>query len=143
MLLFTNSEKSEEELNEVEQQLLSKDFDAILFTKVIGSENLQRFRKRMADIDELYGQFSDDYLNHQRIYYDADYYDQYTVYHVETSLYCICIDKERELVWRGFIDVTDPEKIDKAVDDFVKLVVLAMEEQDLIFRKPLEKGVDL
>ena len=40
---FTSSEKSEEELNEVEQQLLDKDFDAILFTKVIGSENRTPF----------------------------------------------------------------------------------------------------
>ena len=33
---FTSAERSEQELAEVEQQLLDKDFDAILFTKVIG-----------------------------------------------------------------------------------------------------------
>jgi len=132
---FTNSARSEVELDEVEQQLLDKDFDAILFTKVLGSENKQTFRQKMADLDNYYGKFRDDYLTHQDIYYDADYYDQFTIYHAETSLYCICVGKERELIWRGAIDITDPTDIRRTVDDYVKLVVLALEEQDLIFRK--------
>lgn len=132
---FTNSEKSEEELDEVEQTLLDKDFDAILFTKVVGSENVQNFRQRIAEWDDLHGRFKDDYMSHQRIYYDADYYDQFTIYHAETSLYCICVDKERELIWRGAVDITDPVDIDKTVNDYIKLIVIALEEQDIIFRK--------
>ena len=132
---FTNSEKSEKELDEVERQLLDKDFDAILFTKIIGSEDIQTFRRRMSELDNHYGRFKDDYLGHQGIYYEGDYYDSFTIYHAETSLYCICEGKERSLIWRGSIDITDPKDIDKTVKDYVKLVVLAMEEQDLIFRK--------
>ncbi|WP_420321997.1 hypothetical protein [Flagellimonas sp.] len=137
---FTNSAKSEEELDDVEQQLLDKDFDAILFTKVIGSEDFTKFRKRMSEIDGLYGKFREDYLEHQPIYYETDYYDKYTVYHAETSLYCICIDKERELIWRGSIDITDPVNIDKTIDEYIKLVVIALEEQDIIFRKEVKDG---
>jgi len=74
-------------------------------------------------------------IGHQGIYYDTNYYDNFTVYHAETSLYCICGGKERALIWRGSIDITDPKNIEKTVDDYVKLVVIAMEEQDLIFRK--------
>src|SRR5690606_9479924 len=36
---FTDSRKTEKELDDVEQSLLDKDFDAILFTKVTGSED--------------------------------------------------------------------------------------------------------
>lgn len=132
---FTNSRKSEEELNKVEQSLLDKDFDAILFTKITGSEDRQTFRKNIAEWNNYKGRFRDDYLGHQGIYYDTDYYDKFTVYHAETSLYCICGGKERALIWRGSIDITDPKNIEKTVDDYVKLVVIAMEEQDLIFRK--------
>ncbi len=121
---FTSASRSEE-----------KDFDAILFTKVVGSENKQAFIKKMAELDDFHGTFREDYLGHQDIYYDADYYKQYTVYHAETSLYCICVGKERELIWNGAIDITDPVDIKKTVDDYIKLVVKAMEEQDLIFRK--------
>nr|WP_299337463.1 hypothetical protein [Allomuricauda sp.] len=137
---FTDTAKTEEELDEVEQLLLSRDFDAILLTKVVGSQDFKKFRRRMSEIDELYGKFRDDYLGNQQIYYETDYYDKYTVYHAETSLYCICIDKERDLVWRGAIDVTDPVNLKKTVEDYIKLVVLAMEEQDIIFRKEIEEG---
>ncbi len=132
---FTNSAKSEEELDDVELQLLDKDFDAILFTKVVGTEDVKKFRQRMSEIDGLYGRFREDYLEHQPIYYETDYYDEYTVYHAETSLYCICVDKERELIWRGAIDITDPIDIEKTVDEYIQLIVFALEEQDIIFRK--------
>jgi hypothetical protein len=136
---FTDSERSEEELDEVEQSLLDKDFDAILFTKILGAEDKATFRKSMADLDSYYGTFKEDYISHQDIYYDENYYDAYTVYHSETSLYCICVGKERELIWRGIIDITDPSNIKSVVDDYIKLVVFALEDQDLIFHKEEDK----
>ena len=131
---FTSIQRTQDELDEVEQLLLDRDFDAILLTKVLGSENKQSFRNRMADIDSYYGKFREDYISNQDVYYDADYYDQYTVYHAETSLYCICVGKERELIWQGAVEITDPIDLKKTIDDYVKLVVLAMGEQDILFR---------
>lgn len=136
---FTDSERSEEELDDVEQSLLDKDFDAILFTKILGSEDKQTFRKDMADLDSYYGTFKEDYISHQDIYYDENYYDEYKVYRAETSLYCICVGKERQLIWRGIIDITDPSNIKNTVEDYVKLLVFALEEQDLIFHKEEDK----
>ncbi|SDM28586.1 hypothetical protein [Kriegella aquimaris] len=141
---FTDSRKSEEELDDVERQLLDKDFDAILFTKIVGSEDRKTFLKSIAEWSKYKGDFSDDYMSNQDIYYNSNYYEPFTVYHAETSLYCICEGKERSLVWRGSIDITDPEDIEKTIDKYVKLVVVAMEEQDLIFRKNSDgKGSDL
>lgn len=130
---FVNSSRSEEELSNVEQQLLDKDFDAILFTKVVGSTSKQTFSNKMSEINQLYGTFKDDYIEHQDIYYDDEYYDNNTIYNVETSLYCICVDKERDLIWRGIVEIENPEKINKAIKDYIDLVVTVMEEQDLIF----------
>ncbi len=132
---FTASARSDEEILRVEQQLLDKDFDAILFNKVVGSQDKHTFRKKIKGINQLFQTFSDDYKGHQDIYYDEDYYDGFTVYHAETSLFCICVDKEMELIWRGAIDITDPTNMEKTINDYVKLVILAMEEQDLIFYK--------
>ncbi|MCE2611564.1 hypothetical protein LVD13_01175 [Flavobacteriaceae bacterium D16] len=132
---FTNTPRTEAELDAVEEQLLAKDFDAILFTKILGSENRQSFRQRMSETDRYYERFRDDYLSHQDIYYNKDYYEEFPVYHAETSLYCICVGKERSLIWRSAIDVTDPQNIRRTVDDYVELVVVAMTEQDLIFHK--------
>lgn len=131
---FTNSARSEMELSEMEQQLLDKDFDAILFTKVLGSENRQKFWDEMAELDNYYEGFRDDYLTNQRFYNNRDRNKEYKVYHVETSLYCICVDKDRELIWRGSVEVEDPSDISDAIGDYISLVVETMEAQDIIFR---------
>ena len=132
---FTNSKRTEKELDALEQSLLDKDFDAILLTKIIGSETRQSFRK---SINELYSNgegFNEDYRRHQDIYNDEEYYETYTVYNAETSLYCICAGKKRSLIWRGNIDILDPDNVEKTVKDYVRLIIVAMQEQDLIFRK--------
>lgn len=130
---FTSSEKSEEELSEVEGQLLEKGFDAILFTKVVGTENRRTFKERMNNFNNLYTRFSSDYLGHQDIYYDPEYYESFNLYHIETALYCICVDKERELIWKGDFEVTEPSKVGKAIDVYIKLMITAMQEEDVIF----------
>ncbi|MFH6602717.1 hypothetical protein ACEZ3G_04460 [Maribacter algicola] len=141
---FTNSKRTEKELDDVERSLLDKDFDAILLTKIVGSESRQSFRKTMAGLNNYNDGFKEDYRRHQDIYYDQEYYERYTVYHAETSLYCICEGKDRSLIWRGSIDIMDPDDIEKTVEDYVKLVVVAMEEQDLIFHKNIDvEDVDI
>ncbi|MBA4745782.1 MAG: hypothetical protein H2058_11040 [Muricauda sp.] len=130
---FTSSKRSEEELAEVEQQLLDKGFDAILVTKVVGTENRRTFREHINEVDKMFVRFSTDYLEHQEIYYDPEYYDTFNIYHSETSLYCICIGKEIELIWRGEVDVTEPNNIERTIDSYIKLVTKSMGEEDVIF----------
>lgn len=130
---FTNSKKSEEELDMVEQSLLDKGFDAILFTKITGSENRENFLKSMSRWEDGQVRFNNDYLEHQSIYFDEAYYENFKVYFAETTLYCICEGKERAMIWRGIIEIMDPSNVKKAIKDYVNLVVTALEEQDLIF----------
>ena len=130
---FTTSEKTEADLDEVEQSLLAKGFDAILLTKIVGSENRETFRQRMNGIDNLYNQFSNDYLNNQKVYYDTDYYETFKIYTAETSLYCICIEKERALIWRGNINVAEPVKLEKTIDSYIKVIETAMQKEAVLF----------
>lgn len=132
---FTDTRRTEEELDQVEQSLLDKDFDAILFTKIIGSEDRRTFIQTISAWDNYMGRFNDDYLTHQGIYYNEGYYDTFTVYHAQTTLYCICEGKERAMIWRGSIDISDPKNIEKSINDYIRLVVVALEEQDLVFLK--------
>ena len=132
---FIDEAKSEEELSYVEQQLLEKGFDAILFTKLVGLENKDTFKKKTSDFHDYFGTFQEDYLHQQSMNLEANYNDHYPVYYTETSLYCICPDKERELIWRGSMEISNPMDIEKTVDNYIRLVVKSMEEQDIIFRK--------
>lgn len=137
-LSLTDSRKTEKELDEVEQSLLDKDFDAILLTKVTGSENRENFMKSISRWDDHQSRFNDDYLEHQGIYYDDEYYEKFTVYHAETTLYCICEGKERAMIWRGVIDIADPNNVEKAIKDYIKLIISTLEEQDLIFTSQVD-----
>ena len=132
---FTATKQTEEELSAVEDQLLQRDFDAILFTKIVGSENVQTMRTTLNNTHKYLSTFKDDYLKHQGIYYEDDYYETFTVFHAETSLYCICVGKERQTIWNAGIDITDPKNFEKSVDDYIQLLEKSMEEQNLIFRK--------
>ncbi len=131
---FTVSAKSEAQLDEVEQNLCDKDFDAILFTKILGSETRQTLARKLSDIDKHNGRFKDDYLRHQNIYYEDEYYEQFTVYLAETSLYCICVGKDRELIWRGVLEIPDPIEAERTMDEYIDLVISAMGAEEIIFR---------
>ncbi|MEA1785195.1 hypothetical protein U1E44_03760 [Arenibacter sp. GZD96] len=130
---FTLSAKTEEEVARVEEQLLAKDFDAILVTKVVGSESAKTLGKRIAELENLTGKFKEDYLHHQDIYYDSDYYGKYKLYHTETSLYCICVAKEEELIWQAAIDIPDPKNVEKSMNSYIDLLVATLKAQDLVF----------
>ena len=129
---FSSEKKTEEELKILENNLIDEGFDTILFTKVIGVEDKIAYKKDYDGYDRTYRKFSEDYLKYQDVFYNPDYYDEYTVYHTETAMYCICPTKERELIWKGFIDVMDPQSIQETVNDYVRLIIIVLEEQQLI-----------
>ncbi|WP_062061484.1 hypothetical protein [Aquimarina longa] len=132
---FASSPKTEKELMALESMLLKNGFDAILLSKVLGVEDKVTVVKAFRNLDKTFNSFRDDYYENQNIYYDEEYYEEYQVFHAESSLYCICPDKERELIWKGSIDITKPENIRKAAGDYVKVLVWALKRQELLIIK--------
>lgn len=132
---------SQKELKTIENKLVEDGFDTVLFSKVIGVEDKVAYKKNYYDYDQTYRKFRDDYLMYQDIYYNPEYYDEYKVYHAETSLYCICATKDRELIWKGYINITDPTSINETVDDYVNLMMLVLEEEKLIFQKLIKDKI--
>jgi len=129
---FSTEKKSEEELQALENYLLDNGFDTILLAKVIGVEDKIEYKENFKGYDNTYIKFKEDYLKYQDAYYNPDYYNEYKIYHSEMSLFCICPSKDRELIWKGYIDVTDPISIEETINDYVKLVILVLEEEQLI-----------
>ncbi|WP_106793414.1 hypothetical protein [Aquimarina sp. Aq78] len=134
---FTTSPKTEKEMMSLESKLIENGFDAILLSKVLGVEDKVTVVKAYRNLDKTFDSFRDDYYENQDIYYDEDYYEEYQIFHAESSLYCICPDKERELIWKGSIDITEPENIKKAVSDYVKVLVWALKGQQLLIIEEL------
>ena len=130
--VFTSAEKTEKDLDAVEQQLLNKGFDAIILTKIVGVESRKRLKQQVGNLGSLYTQFSSDYLEHQNIMYDEGH-EEYNLYTAETSLYCICTDKERALIWRGNLNVNEPVDIERTIEMYIKTIRKAMEKEEVLF----------
>ena len=139
---LTTNEKTEAELKELEKKLIDDGFDSILFSKLIGVDDKMAYNSTYKDLNYTYRNFRDDYYRNQDIYYNPEYYIKYKVYHAETSLYCICPIKDRELVWKGYIDIVDPDTSKKSIDDYVNLILYALEQEQLLTKKTAkEEGV--
>ena len=129
------------DLNALETQLILDEFDTILLTKIIGVDDRIAYRKDYGGYDETRRRFTDEYLMYQDVFYNPEYYKEYTIYHAETSMFCICPTKDRELIWKGYIDITDPTNIEQTVKDYVRLAILVLEEEQLL--NPLEAEISL
>lgn len=136
---ITSKEKSEEELLALEEKLIDEGFDSVLFSKVIGIDDAISYNSTYRDTDYSYRNFRDDYYTNQDIYHNPEYYIKYKIYHAETTLYCLCSGKDRELIWKGYIDIVDPESTKKTVEDYVHLVMYALEQEQLLNTKEVKE----
>jgi len=129
---FTLSQKSEKDIKEEVKMIKDQGFDAVLVTAVKGVENKKVSDKDYRDVNYRFNSFKDYYFMHQDVYYQPGYYEEYKVYHVESSLYSITSDAERTLVWTGSIDIIDPSKVHNTVIDFVDRIIKSLEKEQLI-----------
>jgi len=129
---FTHAQKSEEDITEELKMIKDKGFDAVLVTAVKGVENKRVSGKEYDDVNYRFNTFNDYYFTYQDIYFQPNYYEEYKVYHVETSLYSITSNNERALVWSGSIDIIDPSKAHDTVIDFVNTIIKSLEKERLI-----------
>ena len=128
---FTDEKRTEKELDELESMLLDAGFDAILLSKVTGTEEKMTTVQSVRDFTDTFQNFKQDYYESQDILYNKNVYEEYTLYHAETNLYCICPDKEREILWQGQIDIVD-QKVKKNMTDYVALLTKTLKDQKML-----------
>ena len=128
---FTDQQQSEAQLDEIESNLLDAGFDAILFAKITGQENRVSLGQSYRNLTGSNDTFKDYYFTYQHIY-SHDREEQYQVYYTETSVYCICPGKERDLLWQGEIEIVDAERVEKNINDYIKILLNALEERQLL-----------
>lgn len=128
---FTNNKKSLEQLNKIENDLLEAGFDAILFTKITGQESKVTLVEAYRNFAKSYQSFEDYYYSNQHIYF-KEQEERYQVYTTETSLFCICSGKERDLLWRGEIEVVDANKINRNINNYIKVLFEHLRNNNLL-----------
>lgn len=126
-----DNNQSEENLGNIEQELLKAGFDAVLFSKVTGQESKVTLGQSYRNITRSFESFSDYYYENRTNFGSAQNED-YPVYNTETSLYCLCPGKDRDLIWRGKIDIVDPPGAATTIRDYVKILVRTLKKNKLL-----------
>jgi len=128
---FTDNKQSLSELSKIESQLLDAGFDAILLSTVIGKESRVNTLDALRNIAMDNRSFKDYYYENQEVYFN-DTEQRYEVYITETSLFCICPGKVRELIWQGTIEVLDTESIDAMLKRYTKELFKNLETSEVL-----------
>jgi hypothetical protein len=128
---FTDESRSETDLNAIEELLVNAGFDAILVSKITGTERKVSVFQAYSDLAADFQNFNDYYYSNQAVYHSKTR-EQYKIYHSETSVFCICPGVERELLWRGNIDIVDPYNTKRNVNDYVRTLIKALKANELV-----------
>ena len=129
---FVNQHHTETELDSLEYQLLEAGFDVILLTKVIGEEEKVNTMDEVRGATDFYDSFSEDYYNTQEQYRYKQEPVAYTEYQVQSSIYCICPDKPRELLWSAVSAQVESNSPERAVRTYTKVLMERFEELSLL-----------
>lgn len=129
---FTNSKKSEEEINQMIQEISKEGFDSVIITSVKGVDEERDYPSGYYTVGYNWTRFGRYYYRFQDIYYTPEYYDTYKVYHVETSIYNINEDENKSLVWVGALNLVNPQTITATVEDYVTTIIKQLEREKLI-----------
>jgi hypothetical protein len=128
---FTKTKKSEEEINQMIQEITEEGFDAVIITAVKGVEKVN-YLPRYYTVGYRWTRFGNYYLNFQDVYYTPEYYESYKVYNIETSIYYINKEDDKSLVWVGSLELVNPKTIKSTVKNYVVKIIKQLERESLI-----------
>src|SRR5690606_6894273 len=129
---FTNSERSEEEIQQMSEGLSEKGFDAVIISAVKGVDEKNTYYPGYYTVNYHWTRFGKYYYRYQDIYYNPAYYNAYSIYRVETSIYNINEQSDKALVWVGALNIVDPQSIKNTVNEYVATIMKRLEKERII-----------
>lgn len=129
--IFQLQQTTEEELNLIESLILDAGFDSILFTRAMGYEEKVTLGQAYKNLSAEFNNYKDYYTNNKDLY-NTNTSQSYKIYHTETVVFCICEGKERELLWKANIDIVNPAKSKRAINDYVRLLIKSLKKSEIV-----------
>jgi len=129
---FIDQHQTEADLNAIEGQLLEASFDVILLSKVVGTEEKVNTMDDVREVSAYYDSFSEDYYHSQEEYRYKQEPVVYTEYHVQSSIYCICPDKPRELLWSAISAQVESNNPKQGIKKYTRVLIDRLEELSLL-----------
>lgn len=129
---FTDAERSIKDLNQIEQQLLASNFNAVLFSKVIGKEQKTPIIRSYNELTNRFISFKEYYQYNQELFKLQYENPNYTVYHTETALFEVSAENSRKLMWKGVIDIVDPHKKNITVNRYTNQILRKFKKANIL-----------
>ena len=129
---FTTLEQAETTINKEVSNLSKLGFDSVLIATVKGYEEKTPYKGNLFDNNTTFNDFENYYFLNQHVYFDTDYYDNYKVFHIETSLFYIGTDNNKDLVWIASYNLINPQKIKNAIKGCNKAILKSLETAHII-----------
>lgn len=129
---FVDQHQTEADLNTIEGQLLEAGFDVILLSKVIGAAEKVNTMDDVREVSAYYDSFSEDYYHSQEEYRYSQEPAVYTEYQVQSSIYCICPDKPRELLWSAVSAQVESDNPKQGIKKYTRVLMDRLEELSLL-----------
>lgn len=121
-----DGESTEKQLNELEKKLLEEGYDAVLLSKILEVENRKDLRHSLMSFRGSYRSFKSDYYRNQGLFEADAEENEKKIYHTQTSLYTLPENRQRELLWQASIDLNNPRKLKKSINQYVDVVVSSL-----------------
>lgn len=132
---FTNSKRSEEEIDEMIEEISDDGFDAVIITAVKGVDEKRDYSTNYYTVGYRWSHFGHYYYRFQDVYYMPEYYESYKVYNIETSIYNINEKESKSLIWVGSFNLVNPQTISTTVEDYVARIIKQLEDENLIEKR--------
>ncbi len=84
---FTNSKQTEEDIQEQLEKLTKERYDAVLISAVKRVAEKTVYSRGNTWIDHHWRRFGRYYYYYQDVYFNPGYYQNFNIYHIESSLY--------------------------------------------------------
>ena len=120
------------EVSQLEQQLIADNFNTVIIARVISVEDRENLILYMANLDSYYKSFQNDYYDNQTLDQRSEQPVGTKIFHTETGIYNISKTDRRDLIWRGRIDIVNPEKTRPTVNQYIKRLIATLKEEEII-----------
>ncbi|WP_157804917.1 hypothetical protein [Confluentibacter lentus] len=129
---FMNSKQTEEQIDKEVNRLVSDGYDSVLISAVKGVDNEISYSGNKFLSGYYWHHFGRYYYLYQDVYFEPGYYNNYKVYHIESSLYNIKTNNAKSLVWVASYNIIDPISINSTVHNYVNAIIRALKNESLI-----------
>lgn len=131
---LNRSQKYGKEREGLKQDLIDGGFDAVFFSRITGKDtkvSLAQSYRNLTRTFEIFGEYS----SKDPTIYESGDLENSPILHTETLFYCLCPERDNDLIWRGNIEIDNASTSEEAIQDYVKTLLKALKKNDLLPRK--------